>query len=103
MRFYPAIHSDAVGFEAVGCVEPGAESIWKKTLESVMLMHSNNESPAITSIDFLAIENQARAARSAWIAREIKSLARTLRHRVELALTALSNGVKVSMAKPVKY
>ena len=103
MRFYPAVHTDTVGSEAVDHVAPGAESTWNKTLESVMLMQSSIEKSAITPIDILAIESQARAARSAWIAKEIKAFTIALGRRLERVVTGLSNEVKVLLARPIKH
>lgn len=103
MKSYPAIHSDKIGSEVLDPIAPGAESTWNKTLESVMLMQSSNERPAITAIDFLAIESQARAARSAWMAREVKTLAIALVKRIGRVAGGLSGAFRISLAKPIKH
>lgn len=106
MRFYPPTATDELIAPVVGLAETQAEKTWNKTMETIMLMHSSNSGaaePATPWIDYLRIEEQARAARSAHIAKHTRAFVVRLVTGFEHGVAAAVGAIKLFLAKPVKH
>ncbi len=90
MKFYPPIYPGESLFHPGKFPGGDADGAWTAAAFLSFFVRSNTRPEAIpeVSVNVLAVEQQARAARNAWIAGELKSYYASIMHRLGRAAKA---------------